>query len=77
MAAKFGATSTAEKALAGVDLSRRRVLVTGVSAGIGVEIARALLAHGATVVGTVRNPEKAQATISKPSSGPITSAILF
>ena len=60
MIAKFGATSTAEEVLRGVDLSGRRVLVTGVSAGIGVEIACALLANGASVVGTARNLDKAK-----------------
>ena len=60
MTAKYGATSTAEEVLAGVDLSGRRILVTGVSAGIGVETARVLLAHGATVIGTARNLEKAK-----------------
>ena len=61
MTAKFGATSTAEEVLAGRNLSGRRILVTGVSAGIGVETARVLLAHGATVVGTARNLDKAKA----------------
>ena len=61
MAAGFGATSTTEDVLAGIDLCGRRILVTGVSAGIGVETARALAAHGAKVVGTARNLEKAQA----------------
>jgi NAD(P)-dependent dehydrogenase (short-subunit alcohol dehydrogenase family) len=61
MAAIFGATSTAEDVLAGIDLRGRRILVTGVSAGIGVETARVLAAHGAKVVGAVRNLEKAQA----------------
>jgi NAD(P)-dependent dehydrogenase (short-subunit alcohol dehydrogenase family) len=65
MTANFGATSTAEEVLAGLNLNGRRILVTGVSAGIGVETTRALLAHGATVVGTVRNLEKAQAAIEK------------
>ena len=60
MTAKFGATSTAEEVLAGVNLSGRRILVTGVSAGIGVETARGLLAHGATVIGTARNLDKAK-----------------
>ncbi len=59
MAAKFGATSTTKDVLAGSDLRGRRILVTGVSAGIGVETARALAAHGAKVVGTARNLEKA------------------
>ena len=38
----FGATSTTDEVLGGVDLSGKRVLVTGVSAGLGVETARAL-----------------------------------
>ena len=36
----FGAQSTAAEVLEGVDLSGRRVLITGVSAGLGVETAR-------------------------------------
>jgi len=56
----FDATSTTDEVLAGVDLSGKRVLVTGVSAGIGVETARALVAHGADVVGTVRDLAKGE-----------------
>ncbi len=37
----FGATSTADDVLEGVTLRGKRVLVTGVSAGLGVETARA------------------------------------
>ena len=36
------------------------MLVTGVSAGLGVETARALAAHGAQVVGTARDLAKAE-----------------
>jgi len=61
MADSFGATSTTDEVLAGVDLSGKRVLVTGVSAGLGVETARALAAHGAWVVGAARNLAKAEA----------------
>ena len=60
LATKFGAESTTEEVLAGVNLKGKRILVTGVSAGIGVETARALVAHGADVVGAVRDLEKAK-----------------
>jgi NAD(P)-dependent dehydrogenase (short-subunit alcohol dehydrogenase family) len=65
MAAKFGANSTTEDVLAGVDLKGKRILVTGVSAGLGVETARALVAHGADVVGTARDLEKAKRATSE------------
>lgn len=56
----FGATSTTDEVLAGVDLSGKRILVTGVSAGLGVETARVLAAHGAQVVGAARDLAKAE-----------------
>jgi NAD(P)-dependent dehydrogenase (short-subunit alcohol dehydrogenase family) len=68
MANIFGATSTTEDVLSGVDLHDKRILVTGVSAGIGVETARALAAHGAQVVGAARDlakAEKATAAVAK------------
>ena len=58
MAKTFGATSTTDEVLDGVDLSGKRILVTGASAGLGVETARVLAAHGAQVVGAVRDLEK-------------------
>ncbi|WP_437337160.1 SDR family NAD(P)-dependent oxidoreductase [Sorangium sp. So ce394] len=61
MTPSFGSTSTTDEVLEGRDLSGKRVLVTGVSAGLGVETARALVAHGAHVVGAARNLEKAEA----------------
>ncbi len=57
----FGATSTTEEVLSGVNLHGKRILVTGVSAGLGVETARSLAAHGAQVVGAARNLTKAKA----------------
>jgi NAD(P)-dependent dehydrogenase (short-subunit alcohol dehydrogenase family) len=57
----LGASSTTEDVLSGVDLRGKRVLVTGVSAGIGVETARAAAAHGAQVVGAARDLAKAKA----------------
>jgi NAD(P)-dependent dehydrogenase (short-subunit alcohol dehydrogenase family) len=59
-ATSFGATSTTEDVLSGVNLSDKRILVTGVSAGIGVETARSLVAHGAQVVGAARDLNKAK-----------------
>ena len=60
MSIMFGATSTTDEVLAGVDLSGKRVLVTGVSAGLGVETARVLAAHGAQVIGAARDLAKAE-----------------
>ena len=60
MSKTFGAESTTDEVLAGVNLSGKRVLVTGVSAGLGVETARTLAAHGATVVGAARDLDKAR-----------------
>jgi NAD(P)-dependent dehydrogenase (short-subunit alcohol dehydrogenase family) len=56
----FGATSTTEDVLSGTDLRGKRILVTGVSAGLGVETARSLAAHGAEVVGAARDLAKAK-----------------
>ena len=60
-ASSFGATSTTDDVLSGVNLKGKRILVTGVSAGLGVETARSLAAHGAQVVGTARDLNKAKA----------------
>jgi NAD(P)-dependent dehydrogenase (short-subunit alcohol dehydrogenase family) len=65
MANAFGATSTTEDVLSGVNLKGKRILVTGVSAGIGVETARALAAHGAQVVGAARDLTKAEAATAQ------------
>ena len=58
----FGAETTTDQLLQSVDLSGRRVLITGASAGLGAETARALAAHGAEVMMAVRDLTKGQRT---------------
>src|SRR5260370_38558224 len=65
MANLFGATSTTDDVLSDVNLQGKRILVTGVSAGIGVETARCLAAHGAHVVGAARDLTKAEAATAQ------------
>ena len=59
-ATSYGATSTTDEVLSGVNLKGKRILVTGVSAGLGVETARSLVAHGAQVLGAARDLNKAK-----------------
>ena len=54
----FDAASSTDDVLQGLDLSGRRYLVTGSSGGLGLETARALAAHGATVVMAARDRAK-------------------
>lgn len=61
----FGAESTTDQVLEGIDLSGKRILVTGASAGLGVETIRALAAHGATVVGAARDLSKAKQALDR------------
>ncbi len=61
----FGATSTTEEVLSGINLRGKRIFVTGVSAGLGIETARSLAAHGAHVVGAARDLKKAEAATAQ------------
>lgn len=56
----LGAKSTADEVLSGLDLKGKRFLITGASSGIGLETARSLVSHGASVVGTIRELAKAE-----------------
>ena len=58
----FGRESTAAEVAHGIDLTGRRVVVTGAASGIGVETARALAGAGADVTLAVRNVEAGEQT---------------
>jgi len=69
----FGARSTADKVLAGIDLSGKRIVVTGCNSGIGFETMNALTANGAHVIGLARSIEEAKAAcaVVGPSATPV------
>lgn len=60
----FDASTTTDQLLETVDIRNMRVLVTGISAGLGLETAIVLASHGAHVIGTARNVPKAEAAIA-------------
>jgi NAD(P)-dependent dehydrogenase (short-subunit alcohol dehydrogenase family) len=54
----FTHESTTDEVLDGIDLSGRRIVVTGAASGLGEESTRALAAHGASVLMLARDPAK-------------------
>jgi NAD(P)-dependent dehydrogenase (short-subunit alcohol dehydrogenase family) len=58
LSSPFGAKSTAAEVVKGVDLKGKTAIVTGASAGLGVETVRALASAGANVIMPVRSPDK-------------------
>jgi NAD(P)-dependent dehydrogenase (short-subunit alcohol dehydrogenase family) len=58
----FGFESTAAEVVAGLDLTGKRVVVTGASSGIGVETARVLAGAGADVTLAVRDVDAGERT---------------
>jgi WW domain-containing oxidoreductase len=69
----FGARSTADKVLAGIDLTGKRVVVSGCNSGIGFETMNALGANGAQVLGLARTLQDARMACDKagPSCIPV------
>ena len=61
----FGARSTADKVLAGIDLTGKRIVVTGCNSGIGFETMSALAANGAQVYGLARSLADARIACAK------------
>nr|BFD81141.1 SDR family NAD(P)-dependent oxidoreductase [Streptomyces sp. Xyl84] len=60
----FGATSTADDVLRGIDLTGKLAIVTGGYSGIGLETTRALTKAGARVLVPARRPTAAQEALN-------------
>jgi len=69
----YGARSTADQVIAGVDLSGKQYVVTGCTSGIGFETMNSLAANGARVFGLGRSLEVAEAACRRagPTCAPI------
>jgi len=65
MTTQLGADTTAEEAAGNIDLSGQTIVVTGGSAGLGVETARVLASRGARIVSVVRDEAKGRAAADK------------
>ena len=61
----FGFESTTDDVVEGIDLTGKRVIVTGASGGLGEETARALASKGAAVTITARDIPKGEAVAAK------------
>jgi NAD(P)-dependent dehydrogenase (short-subunit alcohol dehydrogenase family) len=61
----YGADTTTDEVLAGIDLTGKLAVVTGASAGIGVETTRALASVGARVIMAVRDLPKGEKAASQ------------
>ena len=55
----FGRDTTTDEVLDGMDLTGRRVVITGAATGLGRESARALAGHGASLTVLARSEERA------------------
>ena len=64
MTTRYGKETTTDELLEGRTLSGRRMLVTGGTSGLGLETARVLAAHGAQVVITARDADKAERAVA-------------
>ena len=62
---EFGKSTTTDEVLDGVDLTGRRVVITGAASGLGRESARAMSAHGASVTVLARSAERAAGAVAE------------
>ncbi|MEV1331610.1 SDR family NAD(P)-dependent oxidoreductase [Micromonospora costi] len=79
LATPFTARTTAAEILDGVDLTGRRMIVTGGASGIGTETVRALARAGADVTVATRDPSKADGLVAEfagPGPGVVRAAAL-
>ncbi len=65
MANELGAHTSAEEAAGQIDLTGETIVVTGGSAGLGIETARVLAARGAQIVSVVRDAQKGEGAIAQ------------
>jgi NAD(P)-dependent dehydrogenase (short-subunit alcohol dehydrogenase family) len=76
----YACDTTAAEVIEGVDLTGRRVVVTGGASGIGAETVRALAAAGAEVTVATRRPALAEPLAREladvPGAGPVRAAAL-
>ncbi|WP_417613781.1 SDR family NAD(P)-dependent oxidoreductase [Parasphingorhabdus sp.] len=61
----FGATTTADEVLDGIDLTGKLVVITGGASGLGQETARAMAAKGAHIFIPVRDMAKGEAAVAE------------
>jgi WW domain-containing oxidoreductase len=61
----FDSRSTADKVLAGIDLTGKQIVVTGCNSGIGFETMSALCSNGAHVIGLARSLRDAETACAK------------
>jgi NAD(P)-dependent dehydrogenase (short-subunit alcohol dehydrogenase family) len=65
MPTELGEETSAEEVAREVDLSGKTIVLTGGSAGLGVETARVLASRGARIISVVRNEAKGQAAAAE------------
>ena len=61
----FDRDSTTDDVLRGIDLSGRRIVITGAASGLGFESARALAASGASVIVLARSGERTDGALTE------------
>ena len=62
-AKKFGSRTDSDHVLDGIDLTGKKIVVTGANTGIGYETARSLAAAGAEVVVACRSEDKGKSAV--------------